>query len=218
MSDCLETYWQFRLEACKKALERNHFRVWIAGDTAQARTITIESILPGLDFRTVSWGDSMTLHAVGILEDLKANPDCRIIHTFDPSRCREELIERRRQALLADLFFTGTSAVTEAGQLVNLDMVGNRVAAITFGPKHVVLYVGRNKLAGSLQDAMNRIKTFCAPVNAIRHPDLNPPCRKTGRCTDCSSPDRICNSWTITEKSYPRGRIHIVLINADLGL
>ena len=102
--------------------------------------------------------------------------------------------------------------------LVNLDMVGNRVAGITFGPRHVVLFIGRNKIVPTLDDAMQRVKNYAAPANAIRHPGLKTPCMKTAVCANCSSPDRICNTWCITEKSFPKGRIKIILINQDLGL
>ena len=126
-------------------------------------------------------------------------------------------MERRREAILVDLFFTGTNAVTESGMLVNLDMIGNRVGGITFGPQHVVLMVGRNKIVANLEDAMVRIKNYAAPTNAMRH-GKKTPCIKTSYCMDCKSPDRICNVWTIHEKSHPKGRIKVILINRDLGL
>jgi hypothetical protein len=148
---------------------------------------------------------------------MKQNPDLHIITTFNETVPREEIIERRRQALLVDLFFTGTNAVTEAGTLVNLDMVGNRVGAITFGPRHVIIIVGRNKIVSNLDEAMKRIKNYAAPINAIRH-HIKTPCVKTSYCMECKSPDRICNTWTITEKSFPKGRIKVVLIDQDLGL
>ncbi|MDZ7599242.1 MAG: lactate utilization protein [Desulfobacterales bacterium] len=116
-----------------------------------------------------------------------------------------------------DLFFTGSNAVTEHGQLVNLDMQGNRVAALAFGPKKVVVLVGRNKIVPDIASAMARIKRYAAPANAMRL-DKQTPCAKTGRCEDCRSPGRICNTWTITEKSWPTGRVTVILINADLGL
>jgi hypothetical protein len=96
-------------------------------------------------------------------------------------------------------------------------MYGNRVAAITFGPKNVIILVGRNKIVSELDEAMDRIKDYAAPANAIRL-DKETPCTKTSVCDDCRSPQRICNHWTITEKSYPKGRIKVVLINADAGL
>jgi hypothetical protein len=126
------------------------------------------------------------------------------------------MLERRRQSLLVDLFITSSNAVTESGQLVNLDMYGNRIGGITFGPKHVIILVGRNKIVGDLKDAIYRVKNYAAPVNAMRL-DKKTPCVKTSYCEECKSPDRICNTWTITEKSFPKGRVRVVLINQDLG-
>jgi hypothetical protein len=127
------------------------------------------------------------------------------------------MLERRRQALLVDLFITGTNAVTEIGQLVNLDMICNRICALTFGPKWVILLIGRNKLVANLEEAMYRTKNYVAPANSMRL-DKKTPCTKTSYCEECKSPDRICNTWTITEKSFPKGRVKVVLINEDLGL
>ena len=117
---------------------------------------------------------------------------------------------------MVDLYITGTNAVTEQGQLVNLDMMGNRVAAIMWGPKAVLLVIGRNKITIDLEDAMFRIKNYAAPVNTMNL-DKKTPCSKTGVCHDCESPDRICNYWTITEKSFVKNRIKIILVNEDLG-
>jgi hypothetical protein len=128
----------------------------------------------------------------------------------------DQMLERRRQSLLVDLFVTGTNAITEAGHLVNLDMIGNRVAAIIWGPKNVLLIVGRNKICGDLEDAMFRIKNYVAPVNTMNL-SKKTPCATTGVCHDCASPDRICNYWTITEKCFLKGRIKIILVNEDLG-
>ncbi|MBW2591978.1 MAG: LUD domain-containing protein, partial [Deltaproteobacteria bacterium] len=98
-----------------------------------------------------------------------------------------------------------------------LDMVGNRIAGITFGPKNVIVLVGRNKIVGDIDDAMFRIINYSAPTNAMRL-DMDTPCAKTSVCSECSSPDRICNTWTITEKSFPKNRVKVVLINEDMGL
>jgi hypothetical protein len=159
----------------------------------------------------------MTFVATGLYDSLRSSDRIEVIDTFDRSVPADEFTERRRQALLADLFFTGTNAVTETGLLVNLDMIGNRIGGLTFGPKHVVVLAGRNKVVPDVEEAMARIKNFVAPANAMRL-DMKTPCVKTGYCEDCSSPSRICNTWTITEKSFPKGRIRIVLINEDLGL
>ena len=107
--------------------------------------------------------------------------------------------------------------MTEDGRLVNLDMIGNRVAALTFGPLHVVVLVGVNKLVADLDDAMWRVKEFAAPANAMRL-DMKTPCARTSVCEQCKSPQRICNTWTITDKSFPKGRVKVVLINQVLGL
>ena len=92
-----------------------------------------------------------------------------------------------------------------------------RIAAITFGPKNVLILVGRNKIVPDLERAMLRIKEYAAPANAMRL-EKKTPCVKTGICEECTSPSRICNTWTITQKSFPRNRIIVVLINRDMGL
>ena len=158
----------------------------------------------------------MSFVATGLFHELKDNSDIEVLNTFDTRLSKEEMMDLRRRSLMTDLFITGTNAVTEAGHLVNLDMVGNRVAAIIWGPKNVLLLIGRNKITADLEDAMIRIKNYAAPVNTMNL-DKKTPCAKTGICHDCSSPDRICNYWTITEKSFVKNRIKIILINEDLG-
>ena len=201
-----------------RQLKRNNFQVFFAGNCREAKKIFEEQVLPVIEFKSVSFADSMTMKKTGVLELLRDRKDIRFIDTFNPDDPRPERIEKRRQALLSDLFLTGTNAITEKGQLVNLDMVGNRVAAITFGPRNVVLFIGRNKIVKDLDAAFDRIRTIAAPQNAARHPDFKTPCQQTGTCHDCHNPQRICNSWSITEKSYPPQRIRIILINEDLGL
>ena len=154
----------------------------------------------------------MTFGATGLYELLKNNGELEVIDTYDRTIPAEELADRRRRALLADLFITGTNAITETGELVNLDMIGNRVAAIVFGPRHVIVLVGRNKIVPDLDEAIFRVKNYAAPTNAMRL-DKKTPCAETSYCEDCKSPDRICNAWSIVEKSFPKGRIKVVLIN-----
>ncbi|MGK2943111.1 MAG: lactate utilization protein [Desulfuromonadales bacterium] len=205
------------LKKCQLALTANGFDVFVAKDSAHAKQIFFDEIMPKMKVDLVSWGDSMTMEATGVLDELLANPEIRMIKTFDPEADRGEIIERRRQALLADLFLTGSNAVTACGKLVNLDMIGNRTAAISFGPKKVVIFVGQNKLVSDLAGAFDRVKNHAATLNARRH-DMPTPCAKTGRCHDCSSPQRICNTWSIIDKCFPVGRIKVVLIEEDLGL
>lgn len=218
MSNCIEVYWKKRLETCRGALEANNFDVYLADHVSQAGQIILQDILPGLAVNSVSWGDSETFFATQVPAALRDDPDIEIIETFEQGVPREEIMQRRRQALLVDLFFTGSNALTETGQLVNLDMIGNRVAGLVFGPRHVVVTVGRNKIVADLEQASRRVREVAAPLNAIKHDTLKTPCQATSYCTDCKSPDRICNVWSITEKSFPRGRIKVIMINQDLGL
>ena len=217
MDKPLEHYWTKRLADLQQTLEANHFDVYTAADSAAAQRIVLDEILPKCGARSVGWGGSMTVAGTGLFQAVKARTDIEMVDTLDKQVSREEFVERRRKSLLVDLFITGTNAVTEDGQLVNLDMLGNRVAALTFGPRHVVVIVGRNKIVPSLDEAMFRVKNIAAPANAMRL-DKKTPCVKTSYCDECKSPDRICNTWTITEKSYPKGRVKVVLVNQDLGL
>jgi hypothetical protein len=213
-----EFYWSLRLEEVKSALMKNNFEAFVAKDAANVKEIVENELLPAMKPKSISWGGSMTFMSSGIYDSLKNSKDYEILDTYDRKRyTQEEVAERRRQALLTDLFITGTNAITEAGHLINLDMIGNRVGAITYGPKNVIILAGRNKIVADLDDAMYRIKNHAAPVNAMRL-DMKTPCVKSGRCADCKSPARICNSWTITEKSFPKGRIKVVLINQDMGI
>jgi L-lactate utilization protein LutB len=217
MEKPIDHYWRVRLNDLKEALEENNFEVFVADSGTHAKDIVLKEILPKSRAKSISWGGSMTFLATGLYDALNDHKGIKFIDVFDKSIPHEKRQEQRRQALLVDLFITGTNAVTEAGQLVNLDMVGNRVAAITFGPKQVVICVGRNKIVPDLEEAMFRIKDYAAPANAMRL-DKKTPCVKNTRCQECNSPDRICNTWTITEKSFPKGRVKVVLINEDLGL
>ena len=217
MDKPIDNYWELRLNDLKEALEANNFDVFVAESTVQAKEIVLNKILNQLTMKSVSWGGSMTFIGSGLYDVIKTDPDLEIIDTFDKKVTFEESYERRRRALLTDLFFTGTNAITADGQLVNLDMIGNRTGAIAFGPKNVIILAGRNKIVVDLEEAMHRIKNYVAPANAMRL-DMPTPCAKTSLCQECKSPKRICNTWTITEKSFPKGRIKVVLINADLGL
>ncbi len=216
MENPIENYWKTRLTELKETLTENNFEVFVAENTDEAKSIVLEKIIPEIAPKSVSWGGSLTFVATGLYDVLKNNNDLNVLDTYDKTLSPEESLERRRQSLLVDLFITGSNAVTETGQLVNLDMIGNRVGALTFGPKNVIILVGRNKIVPDLDEAMFRIKNYAAPVNTMRL-DKKTPCAKTSFCTDCKSPDRICNTWTITEKSFPKKRVKIVLINKDLG-
>ena len=218
VEDPMKHFWQIRLQEMKEILEANNFSVFNAEDAESARRMVLEEILPACRARSLSYGGSLTMRELG-LHALLSDDQCgfEVIRADEPGISLEEKLERRRQALLVDLYISGVNALTEEGHLVNLDMIGNRVGAITFGPKNVLLLIGRNKIVPDLEAAMSRIKNFSAPINAMRL-DCKTPCVKTSHCADCRSPGRICNTWTITEKSYPKGRIKVVLINENLGI
>jgi len=216
MPSPIDVYWQLRLESVAKELKANSFEVFLAQTAAEAGELILKTLIPKIKPKVVSWGGSMTIGATGVTEAILKKGTFTVINPYEAGIKPEESYERRRQGLLADLFITGTNALTEQGQLVNLDATGNRVGAINFGPKNVILAIGRNKIVPDLETAFNRVKDVAAPINAIRL-GRKTPCVSTAVCQDCKSPDRICNVWTVTEKSFPKGRIRIVLINQDLG-
>jgi hypothetical protein len=216
MDRYFDGFWNIRLPRIKSALEENNFSVFLASDIDEARKTFLESILPDSGASTVSWGGSVTAAKTGIYDLLKARSGLQVIDAFERGISPVESLDRRRRAFFADLYLTGANALTEAGQLVNLDRTGNRVAALAFGPKNVVVFIGRNKITADLDEAFSRIKRFAAPVNAMRL-QAKTPCAKTGACQECSGPERLCNTWSITEKSFPKGRITVLLINQDLG-
>lgn len=216
MDNPVDKFWNLKFKITVKALETNNFKVYTAGNSTEAKALALENIIPDLGIKTVSWGGSMTFIKTGLYESLVKDERFDVLDTYDKNLSPAHSIERRRQSLLSDLYITGTNAITEKGQLVNLDMIGNRIAALTFGPKHVLVFAGRNKITSDLESAMDRVKNYAAPVNIMRL-EKKTPCLKTGTCHDCKSPERICNTWTITEKSFPKGRVTIILINEDLG-
>lgn len=216
MENPFEIYWNLKLASVAEALGKNGYDVSIAESASEAAGLVKNEIIPALKPKSLSWGGSLSFAATGLYEELKEDGSFEIIDTWDKDSSFEEKLERRREAMVCDLYFTGTNALTETGWLVNLDMIGNRVGAMAFGPKNVVVVCGRNKIVPGLEEAMQRIKDYAAPVNSMRL-DKKTPCRKTGVCHDCDSPERICNVWTIHEKCFPAGRIKVVLVNEDLG-
>ncbi|MCX7823579.1 MAG: lactate utilization protein [Syntrophobacterales bacterium] len=215
--DPLETYWNIKLDYVKKNLLENGFDAFVVPSRNAAKDLVMGEIIPALKPSSIAFGGSMTVVETGVYEAVKSLSGIEVIDTYDNSPPPEERIERRKRALLVDLFITGTNAVVEGGQLVNLDGMGNRVAALAFGPKSVLILCGRNKIAQDLESAFMRVKHYAAPANAMRL-SRKTPCTQLSYCDDCSSPERICNVWSIIEKSAPKGRIKIILINEEMGL
>jgi L-lactate utilization protein LutB len=213
----VEHFWQLRLQDLQTQLNSNNFQAFVVKDSAEAERLIMDKLVPESKAESASHGGSMTLMSTKVLNRLSEMDGIELIRLDEPNLSNDEKMERRRRGLLVDLYLSGTNAVTEDGHLVNLDMIGNRVGAITFGPKKVIILVGRNKIVPDLESAMYRIKDYAATTNTIRL-DMKTPCAKTSICADCKSPQRICNYWTITEKSFPKERIAVILINEDLGL
>lgn len=198
-------------------LKKHGFEVEVASSASFAKQIILNEI-EKLSPNSVSYGDSMTLRSTGIIEELKESKKFIFYDGFDATMPRSERIEIRRKTLLVDIFLSGINAIVTSGELYWQDMVGNRIAAITFGPRKVILIVGRNKIVATKEDAIERIRKIAAPQNAIRHEDFKTPCMITGKCMNCNSPQRICNSTLIMERCFPKERILVIIIDEDLGL
>jgi len=212
----LTDHFAARLEEAAKALRKNNFAAHVVPTMQEAKKLVLDTLIPQFKPGSVAFGGSMTITESGLYDEIKALPGLTIFDTYNYALPPAEMIELRRQALLCDLFITSTNAVTAQGALVNLDGTGNRVASLTFGPRKVVVLAGRNKLCADEYAAMERIRDVAAPVNAARL-SKKTPCTATHRCEDCSSPDRLCNTWTIHVKSAPKERTTVILVNEDLG-
>jgi L-lactate utilization protein LutB len=163
----------------------------------------------------VSWGGSVTLTTLGIQERLSR--EGYNLLDRDKGTTREESNEIMRRALLCDTYLTGTNAISEDGRLINIDGNGNRVAALIFGPKQVIVTAGMNKIAKTYEDAFVRARNVAAPLNIRRFPDKKTPCNEDGSCADCHSSDTICAHFVTTRLCKPAGRIKVILIGKDLG-
>jgi hypothetical protein len=194
-------------------LRKRHFEAWYFPETQDALD-KLYSLIPA--DHTVSWGGSLSIDNESVQAAL-GKKGCTLIDR-DKAPTPEERVEVQRKALLADTFLGSVNAVSESGEIVNIDGFGNRVAAYIFGPKQVVLLVGLNKVAKTLDDAMVRARTIAAPLNMQRFGDRNTPCSKTGSCGNCTSPDSICSYITIMRLCKPAGRIKVILVGKDLGL
>jgi len=200
-----------------ESLKKNGFEVFYVKNKNDVGKVFFKEIFNNLKPKTVSYGDSITVESTGIIKELRQNEDINLIEITGHDLSWKEQIQARKEALQVDLFITGTNAITTLGCLINLDMIGNRIAGIAFGPKKVVIIVGRNKIKSTMEAGIARVKKI-APQNAARHKELEVPCQNTRQCIDCNSENRICNTWMITERSYPKGRIKIIIVGEELGL
>jgi len=205
-----------RLVRTKKALEKNGFSVVIASSKEDA-VEKVLGLIP-LDAK-VGVGGSVTVRELGLIEALSERGN-RVVHHWLPGVPIEGWLPFMVEAHNSDVYLCSSNAVTEDGKLVNVDSSGNRVASMIFGPGRVVVVVGVNKIVRDVEAGLKRLKEVAGPLNAKRHNIRELPCVKTGVCTDCDSPKRICRVITILERAPNRVRkpnITVVLVAEELG-
>lgn len=212
MSDPKQKYYAKRAEILIKNLHSRHFEAYFCETKEQALEKALELIPQGA---TVGWGGAMSAKQIGLLEAINNGPYNAIDR--DKTKTPEERKSAMKSCLLADVFITGANALSMDGQMVNIDGVGNRVAAIVYGPERIIVVAGMNKVMDNLEAAMIRARTVAAPMNKQRF-DSQTPCEITGTCGDCKSEGCICNQILVTRNSKPAGRIKVVLVGEDLGL
>ena len=196
-----------------KALESRFFEAWYFSEIPQALD-KVFSLIPKTD--VVSWGGSLTTAGLNV-RVMAVEKGYQVIDR-EKATSAEERAELQRKALLCDTFLTGTNAISEDGQLYNIDGAGNRVAAMIYGPKQVIVIAGMNKVCKTVDDAFVRARTIAAPANTQRFPTLKTPCNENGSCADCLSKDSICTFLVHIRLCNPAGRIKVILIGEDLGL
>lgn len=190
-----------------KGLQSRNMTGYYAEDKEAALKQALELIEEN---STISMGGCMSAHEIGLVQALQEGN----YQYLDRSKMES------REGLLAaydsDVFLSSANAMTSDGILVNIDGNSNRVSCIAQGPKKVIFIVGMNKVCDDLDSAMKRARNVAAPANAQRF-DVKTPCKETGKCFDCKSPDTICCQFLITRYSRHTGRIHVILVNDNLG-
>ncbi len=195
------------------ALEKHAFTAVYCASAAEAVDYLVKSAAQA---KTIGFGGSLSIGDLDINDQLAASGAEFLIHG-NPALSPEErtFIMRRQQT--CDLFLCGVNAVTTSGEIVNIDGVGNRVSASIFGPSKIIMIAGRNKIVdGDVTDAIRRVKAYASPANAVRL-NKNTPCAKTGSCSNCDSPDRICRVTVILDRKPSRSDITVLVVNEDMG-
>ncbi|NLU52155.1 MAG: lactate utilization protein [Clostridiaceae bacterium] len=164
---------------------------------------------------TVALGGSMSLFEARVIDHLRSGR-YNFLDRYAEGLTREQMEEIYRQSFFADAYITSTNAITLDGRLYNVDGNGNRVAAMIYGPKSVIVVAGINKIVNNMDEAYERLRNIAAPANAVRL-SKNTPCAKTGTCMDCKSEDRICSSYVILGWQKAKNRIKLILVGEDLG-
>ena len=202
-------------EKTVSALKKRHFDAYYVDTKKEALEKAISLIQ---DTDVISWGGSVSVVEVGLIDYLLKN-NYNVINR-DKAKSTEEKTMLLKKALLCDTYIMGTNALSEGGELVNIDCVGNRTAALMFGPKNVIVIVGTNKITPTLDSAIERARNFSAPTNMQRvagNGQRQTPCFSTGCCSDCISKDSICSHIVVTRLCNPQKRIKVILVGEDIG-
>ncbi len=211
MNENITKRYELLADKVLKGLESRNMTGYYAATKEEALAKALEIIPKGA---SVSMGGAMSANEIGLVEALK-DGDYNFI-----DRDKAKNPEEKRAAMLAaydaDFFLSSANAMTEDGIIVNIDGNSNRVSAIAQGPRQVLFIVGINKICSDLDSAMKRARNVAAPINAQRF-GLSTPCAKTGACMDCKSPDTICCQFLITRFSRHKDRIHVIVVNDNLG-
>lgn len=198
------------IQRTMKMLEQNNMTAHYAPTIPDAQQLVKQLIPQGA---TVACGGSMSLKEAGIMEILRSGDYTFWDREAVDSTQQGEIL---RKAFFADYYLSSSNAVTEQGELYNVDGNANRVAALCFGPKHVICVVGYNKIVPTLEDAKERVQAIAAPANTIRL-QRETPCAVTGHCENCHSPQRICCTTVIHQQQREAGRIHVIIVGEELG-
>lgn len=194
-----------------KNLKRRNMEAFYCKTAAEAVNKVSELIADGC---SVTWGGSMTIRDMGIPQALKSRGTLEVLDR-DEVTDRDEVVKIYERAFTADVYLSSANAISEDGVIVNIDGNGNRVAAITWGPKKVIFIIGINKVAQTVEAALQRARSTASPINAARF-DIKTPCQVDGVCHNCNSPESICNYVHFLRNS-PRGKHTVILVGEDWG-
>ncbi len=201
-----------KIERTINALNKNNMQAVFAQDISEAREYLKGYLISG---ETVAVGGSMTLFESGVI-DMLSGGEYNYLDRYDKSLDADGRGKIMRDAFFADSFVTSSNAITENGELYNVDCFGNRVAALMFGPKQVVVVAGYNKIVKNIDEAVARVRDYASPANSIRL-EIETPCTKTGLCHNCSSPSRICCSYVVSSFQRVKDRIKVIIVGSELG-
>ena len=200
------------LEEVARALRICGYNAHVFRDRESARTKLLDMITPD---HSVGIAGSVTIREMEIIEEIEERGNT-VVHHWIPGLSRKEDTKKRREENTADIFLASANAVTMAGEIVNMDGVGNRVSGMIYGPGKVILVVGMNKVCRNREEALWRIRNVATPINA-RRLGIKVPCAETGLCADCKSTDRLCRALTILERRPARTEYEIILVAEPLG-